>query len=220
MSVIYHFQPNGVEINKIKYPVTGIDISKHNGPIEFKLIKEQKIDFVYMKATEGGDYVDSSFDGNFKKAIKNKLHVGAYHFFRFNVSGKTQAANLYGAIKGKELVLPPAIDVEDWGNPGKYDKKEVILELHSFVDEIEKLTNRHVIIYTNENGFRKYIKGNFDNRLWICSFNSEPKVNSRWVFWQHSHKGKIEGANSRFDLNTFNGSRSEWIKYLQELKKD
>ena len=219
--VIDYLSPDGIEINKSKYPVTGIDISKHNGIVNFRQIKEQKIDFVYMKATEGGDYVDNRFNGNYKKAFLNGLPIGIYHFFRFNVSGKIQANNFYNAIQGKNTDLPFVVDVEEWGNSGNHDKENVIREIRSFINEVENLTNKRVMIYTNENGFRKYIQGNFEkNELWICSFNSEPKIGSRWDFWQHSHKGKMKGITGLVDINTFNGSRAEWDAYLKELNRD
>jgi lysozyme len=60
--------PSGIDIDKIKYPITGIDVSHHTGKIDFQKAKDQKIDFVYMKSTEGEYFKDKTFENNFKGA--------------------------------------------------------------------------------------------------------------------------------------------------------
>ena len=50
--------PPGIKINEREYSVLGIDISEHTGKIDFKKIPPKKIQFIYIKATEGEDYVD------------------------------------------------------------------------------------------------------------------------------------------------------------------
>jgi len=215
-----YLQPDGIDINKSKYPVTGIDISKHNGKVDFKQIRKQNIDFVYIKATEGGDYNDINFETNYRNAVLSGLPVSAYHFFTFKVEGKKQAENLLRAIKGKHMDLPLVLDVEEWGNSEEFEELKVIAEIQSCIDELEEKTDLRVMIYTNENGYRKFVKRNFEgNELWICSFNSEPKIGKKWTFWQHSHKGKLIGTEGLVDINTFNGNREEWNNYLKSNKE-
>ena len=64
--IIYRiiFIPHGIDIDKLKYPITGIDVSKHTGKIDFQKVKEQSIDFVFMKSTEGEKYKDETFENN------------------------------------------------------------------------------------------------------------------------------------------------------------
>ncbi|MBC5772765.1 hypothetical protein H8S95_01710 [Pontibacter sp. KCTC 32443] len=204
-----------VVIDKTKYPVTGIDVSNHTGKIDFNQIKEQGVDFVYVKATEGSNFTDQSFERNYSNAKLAGIPVGAYHFFRFNKSGKDQAKHFLKHIKGKQLELPLVLDVEDWGNPSGMKRETVTAELQHFIEDVEKEVKEDVMIYTNESGYRSYISGNFDNKsIWICSFSNSPKINTKWTLWQHSHIGELNGAEGRIDLNTFNGSRVEWNTYL------
>ena len=209
------FVPHGIDIDKKKYPITGVDISQHTGKIDFGKLKGQSVDFVFLKATEGGNYKDPSFEANYRGAKAASLPVGAYHFFRFNKSGKAQADLFLAAVQQKKLELPPVLDVEEWGNFGKKDKRTVINEIGVFIREVERKVGRKVLLYSNESGYKSYLAAHFSNQpVWICSFNDPPGIKARWTFWQHSHKGKLEGAEGYVDLNTFNGGVSAWKVFL------
>jgi lysozyme len=212
------FTPGEVKIDKHKYPVTGIDISAHTGKIDFKKISGKEIDFLYLKATEGKTFIDRNFEKNYLNSRSSAIPVGFYHFFRFNRDGKDQAENFLGTIKGKKTRLPLVVDVEEWGNVKVKSREKVINELKIFIRLVELKTRKRVMIYANESSYSQYILGNFDKHdLWICSFNRKPDIDKKWTLWQHSHKGKIEGATGQVDINTFNGSREEWRDYLRRL---
>ena len=211
------FIPFGINIDKNKYPITGIDISEHTGKIDFDLILKQNIDFIYLKATEGATYLDPKFNTNYSNAFKTKIPLGFYHFFRFNKDGGIQANNFLNNIKGKKTSLPLVIDVEEWGNTSSKPKAEVITHISKFIKIVESKTGSKVMIYSNESSYKKYIKNYFDsNDIWICSFSKKPNIDKNWTIWQHSHKGKFNGANGWVDINTFNGNREEWNKYLKD----
>ena len=182
--IIYRitFIPSGIDIDKLKYPVTGIDVSKHTGKIDFQKVKEQSIDFVFMKSTEGENYKDETFENNYLGAKESRIPIGTYHFFRFNKSGKSQANNYLTAIEGKKFDLPFVLDIEEWGNQTTKTREEIINEIDAFITLVEKKTGVPLMIYTNENGYNKYIKETFRNKdIWICSFNKKPNINEKWV---------------------------------------
>ncbi len=211
------YPTNGIDIDKKKYPITGIDVSRHNGKIDFIKLQKHPIDYIYIKATEGETRIDRRFEENYVGAKKNKIAVGVYHFFRFNKSGKKQAEKFLSAIKGKEFDLPLALDVEEWGNSTLKDRKSVIREIEVFITEVENKVKNDVIIYTNKKGYKKFVKGNFDDKeLWICTFGNPNNIRRKWTFWQHSHKGKYDFADGWVDINTFNGNRDEWNNYLKK----
>jgi len=210
------FEPDTYQINKFKYPVFGIDISKHNGRINWDKLKNQHLDFVFIKATEGQTRVDPCFKNNMHDAKKNKVRVGAYHFFKFNRNGAEQARNYLSQVNVYNLDFAPILDVEESGNfTNRKKPKIVIKEIRNFITYIESRSSRKVIIYTNENEYNKYIKNNFNkNPLWICSLDEEPPIDREWKFWQYAHRGKLDGLKGRVDLNTFNGSRSDWNSFI------
>ncbi len=209
----------GIEVDKSQYPITGIDISRHTGIVDFQKIKEHfndTIDFVYIKTSEGANLVDVKFETNYYNAILCDIPVGPYHFFKFNVSGKRQAANFLHVINNKIFNLPLVLDVEEWSNTGVHNRDKVIYEIRCFILEVEIRRKEKVMIYTNESSYQKYIQGNFEsNKIWICSFSPQPKNLKTWTFWQHSHNGKLEGAEGWVDINTFNGTRKEWNQFLE-----
>ena len=212
-----HYSPKSktsIVIDKNKYPVTGIDISNHTGNINFEEVKKKNIDFVYMKATEGFDFIDNRFETNYSNVRKHNIPVGFYHFFRFDVGGKNQAYNFLRVIEGKYFELPLVLDIEEWSNNKKANKDSIVKEIDLFIDEINRVKKGEVIIYTNKSSFEKYIRGNFKNNVWLCSFKP---ISTEWTLWQHSHKTRIPGAQGWVDMNTFNGTRGDWNRYLSNF---
>ena len=80
--------PHSVNVDRYRYPIAGIDVSKHNGDIDFNQVRDDDYQFVYIKASEGMTYKDDAFDRNYRAARKAGLKVGAYHFFRKNRTGQ------------------------------------------------------------------------------------------------------------------------------------
>ena len=169
-----------------------------------------------MKASEGVSHKDKRFERNYKKALNDsEIPLGFYHFFRFNKDGAEQAEFFLETIRGKKYHLPLVIDVEEWGNPLGVKRAKVVENIDKFIEYVKQNKSGRILIYTNESSYDRYIKGNFDDYdLWICSFNPTPNLNREWIIWQHSHKGKYEWADGWVDINTFNGSRRKWRKYM------
>lgn len=195
-----------------RYPVRGIDISRHNGEIDFRKVKESGIDFVFIKASEGVSYKDSFFHKNLSEAQNQDLKTGAYHFFRFDCEGVDQALNFLEVLGEHTLDLGLVIDVESAGNP-EVPKEDVVRRLGSMVEYLNLLGHR-VMIYTNIDGYYDYIAETLPGcPLWICGFQQNP-INAEWLFWQYDHHGKVDGVKGDVDLNTFFGSHDEWQKFL------
>lgn len=209
----YHnFMVSPPFVDPERYPIRGIDISHHNGMMNLDAAAADGIEFAFIKASEGGRHRDPNFKINYEKARHAGLKTGAYHFFRFDTAGVEQARNFIAAIGDRKFELDPVIDVEEAGNPTT-DPTIVQDRLKAMV-EFLNLAGRHVIIYTNQEGFYKYVNDALPGAtLWICSFNRIPFA-SEWTFWQYDHHGKVAGIRGDVDLNTFVGSREDWEKYL------
>src|SRR5437016_13909496 len=76
-----------------RYPVRGIDVSHHQGPIDWDAVASDGVTFAYIKASEGGDYQDRRFKENWLGARHAGVLAGAYHFFTFCKDGAAQAEN-------------------------------------------------------------------------------------------------------------------------------
>lgn len=207
----------GIEIDKSRFPVTGIDISGHTGEVDFSRIPEESIHFIYMKATEGRDHVDRRFEENYRRAIATGIPVGVYHFFRFGSDGKEQARHFLDRIGDRHFQLPLVLDVESWGNDrGAVARPDsVASRIESFLEEVERRTGERMLLYTNFDGYRNYIQGRFErNEVWICSFRDPPPI-AEWRLWQHSHKGRYPWAEGLVDINTFQGDMKAWEGWLK-----
>ncbi|MCM1070086.1 MAG: lysozyme [[Clostridium] fimetarium] len=198
------------------YPVRGVDLSAHNGAVDFDVLGGQGIAFAYLKATEGTDFIDRYFIDNARRALRSGLPCGAYHFFRFDTDGELQALNFNDALRGRDFALPPAIDIEEWGNPDGHATASIVERLRRMIQTLERL-GHSPILYTNKDGYYRFVRGNFDNYpLWICSFTDPPLEGARssWVFWQYSHRGRLEGVEGTVDLDVFAGSEEEFERFL------
>ena len=203
---------NSSEIVDNDYELVGIDVSSHNGKINFERVSRAGIDFVFIKASEGAAFRDSRFASNYDSAKDNGLAVGAYHFFRFDVDGTLQARNFVETIGDRDFDLPLVIDVEEHGNPYVFLRSKVVRQLRDMVDELTALEYR-VMIYTNKDGYYKFIKDNFDDYpLWLCSLNRRPELD--WTIWQYSHWGVVDGIQGDVDLNRFYGNLEQWKNWL------
>ena len=211
-----------VELDSSRYPVRGLDLSSHNGTPDFDSIAAAGIDFVYLKASEGLTMRDPAFMRNYLAARRAGLAVGAYHFFRFDCDGIGQAVNFLEASEGCDMQLPAAIDIEEWGNPAGV-ATEVIAERIASMVVMVSSRRGPTVIYTNKNGDARFIRHRYDRldgtdpELWICSFTDPPLNRRPWRLWQHSHIGAVPGVRGPVDLNTFNGSRQQWLEWLDSL---
>lgn len=212
--------PLGIHIDKNTYPITGIDLSNHSGKVDFKKLKKEKIDFIYFKVSEGENHKDKSFEKYYKSALKNDFLIGYYHFYRFDKNPIKQAHFFIKQLKGKKHSLPLVIDVEEWGNKINKPKKDIIKDIGVFIKTIEKLSNKKVMIYTNESGYKTYIQKQYDDYLtWICSFKKTIKIDNKWTLWQHSHKARYDSVEGWVDLNTFNGNQEQWDDFVKKINE-
>ena len=218
--VVWHFiLPHSVNVDRYRYPVAGIDVSKHNGDIDFEQVSDDDYQFVFIKASEGKTYKDDAFERNYEQAREAGLKVGAYHFFRKNRTAREQADNLLAAIRGKHLDLPLVIDLEDdWGNGATVSRQTAIDRLMEMIDILAGKGYR-VMIYTNLDGYEKYYKDLLgDHDLWLCSFTSPDLLpHLPHVIQQFSHEGTVSGIDGNVDLNVWRGSEKEWQRYLDSI---
>ncbi len=218
--VVWHFiLPHSVNVDRYRYPVAGIDVSKHNGDIDFEQVSDDDYQFVFIKASEGKTYKDDAFERNYEQAREAGLKVGAYHFFRKNRTAREQADNLLAAIRGKHLDLPLVIDLEDdWGNGATVSRQTAIDRVMEMIDILAGKGYR-VMIYTNLDGYEKYYKDLLgDHDLWLCSFTSPDLLpHLPHVIQQFSHEGTVSGIDGNVDLNVWRGSEKEWQRYLDSI---
>jgi lysozyme len=89
--------------------VIGVDVSNHQGDIDWPTLASSNVAFAYIKATEGGDFRDKRFQLNWEGAKRAGLARGAYRFFTQCRSGAEQAKAFIAAVPRDEGALPPSL---------------------------------------------------------------------------------------------------------------
>ena len=148
-----------------KNSTVGVDVSAYQADIDMNVLKEQNVSFIYIKATEGSTGRDGRFAANWENAKNAGLLSGAYHFFSYESSGKTQAENFINTV-GTDLKgrLLPTVDVEYYGDKEQDppQKEDVVRELKLYPETLEEAYGVKLLIYTRVDIYEKYLKGEFE----------------------------------------------------------
>ncbi len=208
----YHLRDFGVQMPQ-GYQIHGIDVSRYQEEIDWEAAAKMRIkgiqfEFVFMKATEGERHRDRFFQYNWQRAKEQKLIRGAYHFYNPNINSAKQAKLFISQVTLEKGDLPPVLDIEQ---TGKYTTSNLRKGLKNWLNIIEKEYGLRPIIYTNQNFYRDYLQGHFEEYpCWIARYGGvspeypSPEV---WSFWQHTDQGLVNGIAGEVDLNVFRGSR-------------
>lgn len=189
----------------------GIDVSYHNGDVDFEAIADSGIDFVIIRAGYSG-VEDVRFDEYYKAAKAAGLKVGAYFYTYAKSRDKIlEDADLFAEIlEGKQFEYPVYLDMED--DSLCYLGKDVLTQM--CIDFIEKMQSKgyYCGLYINENWLVNYLHKDvlfalFD--IWYARFNysSEDPDWSHDIYgankgiWQYTDRGTIGDHECAFDLN-------------------
>lgn len=181
----------------------GIDISHYQGKVDWNVLfqhSDSLVSFVFCKATEGTSYLDPTWNENLKALRDRKIPVGAYHFFKPNISAKKQAEHFLKHYKAEPNDLPAVIDVEEEIK----SKSELRENVKIWMDLVEEATGTRPIIYTSYSMFTTIFQNDFKTeQFWIANYSNHPErfKDPRILYWQYSDQGQLPGIESRVDLN-------------------
>ena len=147
----------------------GIDVSNHNGKINWSKVKSDGVELVYIKATEGTTYQDLWLENHYQGARSVGLFTGFYHFLVGTSQPESQAHNFYNQIKDKKNDLIPCLDIEVSGfDVGNYALrflkkfKELKLGGENTIPATESLYNAYFPNYE----YREYPLSEEDNAMY------------------------------------------------------
>ena len=188
--------------------IYGIDVSHHQGKIEWEKVKKwknKKLDFVYIKATEGATYIDKTYKTNIKEAKENDFLVGSYHYFRTTSSIENQFQNFIKTIDKSEQDLIPLIDVEEKTN---WTNKEFHKNFKAFLNMVENYFGQKPMIYTVNSFYNLNLSGKYKEYHFLIGRYGPNAPNMRdktsWTIWQFSQTGKVEGIPKYVDIDVLN----------------
>ncbi len=200
-----------------QYSIYGIDVSKYQSRINWKEVKEMKVQniavsFVFIKATEGKFMKDKRFKENWKEAKENGITRGAYHYYLPDGSPKTQAKNFIESVQVLPGDLPPVIDIEDRGI-GVH--KAFIANIKIFLNEIGNYCKCKPIIYSYDSFYDNYLRGQLTGfPLWLARYGPEKPDDGKFDFWQFTDHARVDGIGPKVDMNVFSGDSASFQKLL------
>ncbi|TPI40820.1 glycoside hydrolase family 25 protein [Mesorhizobium sp. B2-9-1] len=202
----------GFSPDRGKFPIRGIDVSHHQGKIDWPRVAADDVAFAIIKATEGGTHVDTLFATNLREARAAGLAVGAYHFFTFCRPGADQARNFISEVPRGEPLLPPVVDIEFGGNcPQRPSPQQLNAELAAFLGPVETAFGKQAVFYLADEAADAYSGSILNRRRWLRSLAMRPREND-WTYWQYHNMGRVDGIEGDVDLNVLKGSRETLAK--------
>lgn len=198
----------------LDYAIKGIDVSRYQNNIDWLVVAREDLDFVFVKATEGGDHRDSSFQRNWSALRRHRIRRGAYHFFRPELSADVQAANFIEQV-GELLPgdLPPVLDVE---TRGRLSVEDFHYRLSNWLELVEMRYGKKPILYSGQVFYNRHLAGMYpDHPIWIARYNTDlPTLadGRLYHFWQYADSGSIAGISGPVDVNVFTGSHVDLVK--------
>ena len=202
-------------------PIQGMDVARYQGAIDYSKVYAAGVHFVYMKATEGKDYVDPAFADNWRRARASGMAHGAYHFMTWCSTAAQQAAWFVKNVPADPTALPPVLDLE-WNHgsscKNKFPKADVLEKIRVMLKVMEQHTGKLPIIYTDMTFHHDILEGeHFDNAFWLRSTAAEPPQRygaRRWMMWQWTQTGVLNGVVGEVDRNAFYGDENDWTVFL------
>ncbi len=199
--------------------IHGIDVSRYQQVINWDEVSgmkvmDIKVGFVFIKATEGMGKIDPQFRRNWLQAEEKKIPRGAYHYFICGKSANAQAQNFIDIVKPGKGDLPPVLDIEHSFGANKND---IISQVKLWLVKVEQQFKTKPIIYTNIDFYNNYLNKDFDDYpFWIAHYlqPEKPRLSRKWLFWQHSESGHVNGIISTVDFNVFSGDSTDFENLL------
>ena len=186
----------------------GVDVSAHQGGINWRRVAADDIGFAYIKATEGGDFVDARFGANWAGAATAGVDRGAYHFFTLCAPAADQARSFLAVAPPDPAALAPAVDLELAGNWRRRPARaEVEAEMSVFLSAVEQAWGRPLLLYVGDDFEARYpVRERLNRDLWHRRFLRRPDV-ARWTIWQLNGYAHVAGIHGSVDLNVMRPAR-------------
>jgi len=200
----------------------GIDVSEHNGHIDWAKVKSSGQVFAFARVSDGLNYKDSEFAANWAGIKAAGLTRGVYQYFRPGQDALAQADLLIskiGVLGAGDL--PPVIDVE---TANGQSSSTVVSGVRTWIDRVKAKTGRDPIIYAAA-GFWDTLSNTSQfasQKLWVANYQAQcpymPGTWGKWSFWQNSESGSVPGVSGGIDTNVFNGTLAELQALAQGAK--
>ena len=155
----------------------GIDVSKWQGDIDYKKVKNTGIEFIIARIGYGmyENQKDKKFEDNYNGAINNNIPIGVYLYsYALDENDASKEADVVLKwLKNRKLNLPVYYDIED--------KSQRTISKSTLTKMCEVVEKKYTI--------------------WVAQYNNKNTYNGKYDMWRYTSKGKINGINGNVDMN-------------------
>lgn len=195
------------------YPgaLLGIDVSSHQGEIDWERVKADGVDFAILRLgyrgnTEGGLILDDSFARNYVQARGAGLLVGVYFFSQAvsEAEAREEAAWVLRMLDGVTLELPVFFDWEEAqkGRTGGKASSAVGAWALTFCQDVEAGGYRAGVYFSQRYGYSiMHLEDLTPYSFWIAEYQSSQSFGYQTEFWQFTGKGEVDGVGVIVDMD-------------------
>lgn len=207
--------------------IKGIDVSEFQGNIDWDKVKNDGVEFVILKLGNIYDYdenyKDSKFDTNYKNARAQGIKIGAYIYNYCNTVDtlKEGLKWAFEKLENKKLDMPIYLDMEDKDIQGE-SKATLTKQVNEFAKYVEGGGYR-AGVYANVNWLKNELNpADFDKdvSVWVAQYYKECQYDKKYVIWQYTSRGKVDGISGNVDMNYFYGELEATKPTEQPIKEE
>ncbi len=190
--------------------IRGIDVSKWNGNIDWKAVKNSGIEYViirsgYRGSSQGALIEDPKFKSNIKGATEAGLKVGVYFFTQAISEAEAieEASMVLEQVKNYQISYPIFLDVEaSGGRADGIDKATRTAVCKAFCQTIQS-GGYTAGIYANKNWLDTKLDASALSayKIWLAQYAATPTYTGRYDLWQYQSTGKVSGISGNVDMN-------------------
>lgn len=193
-------------ISKTNEPLMkGIDVSVHNGNIDWQKVKNAGIQFAILRAGYGRELSqkDARFEENYRNAKAAGIPVGAY-WYSYAMSeeeARLEADVFLSVISGKQFEMPVYFDLEE---KKQFDlgRKKVSAIMRAFLEKVEK-AGYFVGLYGSASSLTTHTADDIKSRytIWLAHWTEQTNYSGAYGIWQYSSEGKVNGISGNVDMD-------------------
>ena len=190
----------------------GIDVSSHQGNIDWASVKAAGINFAiirvgYRGSQTGALVEDSCFKKNIQGATANGINVGVYFFTQATTEAEAveEASMALTLCSGYNLSYPIFVDTENGSGAARangLDKGTRTACVAAFCKTIAN-GGRKAGVYASKSWYNNKIDASaFSNYfIWVAQYNTTCNYKGKYNMWQYSSKGSVPGIKGNVDVN-------------------
>lgn len=182
-----------------------IDVSHHQGTIDWNKVKADGVMGVFIKATEGTSYKDPMLATNAKGALEAGLKVGYYHYSHpEQYDALSEATYFASVIASYKTDFPHVLDVE--GNASSVPSSKLTDWCAQWLTAVKQQTGQDTMLYTGASFAKTYLGKSLGQwPLWVAHYGvDKPMDNGTWDKWaafQYTSTGKVNGIAGNVDMD-------------------